>query len=178
MGAVPIFVFEVIKSRRSVRKFKSQSIEEEKLKQVLEAVRLAPSACNFQPYKFIVVKDEKIRKALVPACRNQSFIGEAPLIIVGVTFPEKAYKRMGGSSNSHEVDLAIAFDHLTLAAWELGLGTCWIGAFAEEEVKRILDIPDNVRVVALTPLGYPDEKPQFRNRKSLRELISYDRFEV
>ncbi len=178
MGTVPIFVFEIIKSRRSVRKFKPQPVEEEKLSRVLEAVRLAPSACNFQPYKFIVVRDEKIRKALVPACRSQGFIGEAPLIIVGATFPEKAYKRMGGSGNSHEVDLAIAFDHLTLAAWELGLGTCWIGAFAEEEVKIILDIPDDVRVVALTPLGYPDEKPPFRNRKSFKELVSYDRFEV
>jgi nitroreductase len=165
--------FEAIKSRRSIRKYKSTPIEDKKLNQVLEAVRLAPSACNFQPCKFIVVKKEKIRKALVPACRNQKFIAAAPVIIIGCTYPERAYKRMGGGGNSHEVDLAIAFDHLTLAAWELGLGTCWIGAFAEDEVKKILEVPDSVRVVALTPLGYPDEAPEMHNRKSLKELIVY-----
>lgn len=169
-------VFEAIKTRRSIRKYKTRPIEEEKLKKVLEAVRISPSACNFQPYKFIVVKDAKIRNKLIPACRNQRFLAEAPVIIAGCTYPEKAYQKMGGDGNSSEVDLAIAFDHLTLAAWELGLGTCWIGAFAEDEVKQILEVPENVHVVALTPLGYPDESPQMRNRKSLEELVSYDRF--
>lgn len=171
-------VFEAIRTRRSIRKFKSKSIEEEKLCQVLESLRLAPSACNFQPYKFVVVKDMQIRNALSIACRNQKFIAQAPVIIVGCTYPEKAYKRMGGKGNSHEVDLAIALDHLTLAAWELGLGTCWIGAFSEEDVKKILHIPEEVCVVAITPLGYPDESPEFHRRKSIKELISYDRFGV
>lgn len=170
-------IFDLIKSRRSIREFKSWPVEEEKLNQVLEVVRLAPSACNFQPYKFVVVRDEAARQALLPACCHQSFIAEAPVIIVGCTYPDKAYKKMGGNGNSHEVDLAIAFDHLTLMAWELGLGTCWIGAFQEDEVKKILHIPEAVRVVALTPLGYPDEKPEFHGRKSLKELVVYDRWE-
>ncbi|MBL7170871.1 MAG: nitroreductase family protein [Candidatus Omnitrophica bacterium] len=165
--------FETIKSRRSIRKYKSTAIEEEKLNKVLEALQLAPTACNFQPFKFIVVKDKKVKNALVPVCRDQKFIAEAPIVIVGCTYPENAYQKMGGKGNSHEVDLAIAFDHLTLAAWELGLGTCWIGAFSEEEVKKVLGIPSPVRVVALTPLGYPDEKPQLRRRKSMKELIEY-----
>ena len=168
--------FEAIKTRRSIRKYKSQLVEEEKLNQVLNAIQLAPSACNIQPYKFIVIKDEKTRHALVPVCRDQKFIAGAPVIIVGCAYPEMAYQKMGGSGNSHEVDIAIAFDHLTLAARELGLGTCWIGAFSEEGVKKVLNIPSQVRAVVLTPLGYPDEDPKLRRRKSLKQLISYDKF--
>lgn len=140
-------VFEAIKNRRSIRGYKDEPVPEEALSQVLEAARLAPSAANRQEYKFIVVKDEATRKALVPACNNQKFVGEAAVVIVGcATNPERKYAR---------VDVAIAMDHMTLAAHALGLGTCWIGAFSEEEVKKLLGIPEEVSVVCLLPLGHP-----------------------
>jgi nitroreductase len=103
-------------------------------------------------------------------------MAEAPIIIVGCGFPDDCYASMGRYMKSWSVDVTIALEHLILQAQEEGLGTCWIGSFEEEEVKAILNIPENVKVLALTPLGYPDEIPRFRGRKSLDEIISYDRF--
>ena len=160
-------VLEVIKGRRSIRQYKDQPIPEEVLTTVLEAARLAPSAGNMQEYKFIVVRDDKTRKELVPACNNQSFVGEAPCIIVGCALnPKRRYAF---------VDVAIAMDHMTLVAHSLGLGTCWIGAFSEDKVKELLGIPGEVSVVCLLPIGYPAKEGITRTRKSAEELFSYDR---
>src|SRR5512143_3549214 len=117
-------VMEAIRIRRSVRKYQSTPIPADVMNRMLDALRLAPSACNYQPWRFIVVNDVIQRERLVAACRNQTFIGQAPVVIVGCGFPAKAYQRMGGAGNSVDIDLAIAFDHLTLAAAEAGLGTC------------------------------------------------------
>jgi nitroreductase len=151
------------------------------LDKMLEAVRLAPSACNYQPWRFVVVRDEQKREALAHAARDQRFIAQAPVIIVGCGHPEKAYQQMGGKGNSVDIDVAIALDHLTLAAAEAGLGTVWIGAFDEDAVRRILDIPDGVKVVALTPLGYPAEPGMLhpidaKKRKSRDRVFGFDRF--
>ena len=174
-------VLEAIRIRRSIRKYRSDAIAADVLDRMLEALRLAPSACNYQPWRFIVVRDAKMREALAHASRDQMFMAQAPVIIVGCGFPAKAYQKMGGSGNSVDIDLAIALDHLMLAAAEAGLGTCWIGAFDEKAVKRVLDLPKEVKVVALTPLGYPAEPgmlgPADANRRKRRdEVISFDRF--
>lgn len=169
-------VLEVIQKRRSVRKYKKDPIPEEAFMRVLEAARLAPSGKNFQPWKFIIVKDKALKEKLAQASAGQFFMAEAPIIIIGCGFPDNCYAHMGRYMKSWSVDVTIALDHLMLQAQEEGLGTCWIGSFEEEEVKAILNIPENVKVLALTPLGYPDEIPRFRGRKNLDEIISYERF--
>ena len=168
--------YQVIQSRRSIRTYKPNPIPDEVLQRILEAGRIAPSAKNIQPWKFIIVKDEQIRQQLVPACRNQTFIGQAPVVICAVALEKIAWGNMGGYWSSYPVDLAIALDHMILAATNEGLGTCWIGAYIEAEVKRILKIPDDVKVIALTPLGYPAQEPSAKPRKPLSDIISFDKF--
>ncbi len=169
-------VLDVIQKRQSVRKYKEDPIPEKALMRVLEAARLAPSGKNFQPWKFIIVKDKALKEKLAQASAGQFFMAEAPVIIVGCGFPDNCYARMGRYMKSWSVDVTIALDHLMLQAQEEGLGTCWIGSFEEEEVKEILNVPEGVKVLALTPLGYPGEIPPFRGRKSLDEIISYNGF--
>jgi nitroreductase len=170
-------ILEAIRTRRSIRKYKSTPIPEGVLKEVLSAARMAPSGVNSQPWKLIVVTDEDIKRRLVPACNGQKFIAEAPVIIAGCGFPDDAYGTIGGYMNGYVMDVTIAMDHLILAAASAGLGTCWIGAFKEEKVKEVLGVPPDVKIVALTPLGYPDETPAKRTRKDLAELVCYDKFE-
>ena len=169
-------ILEAIKKRQSIRKYKEDPIPEDVLLRVLEAARLAPSGKNLQPWKFVIVKDKALKDKLAQASAGQFFIAEAPVIVVGCGFPDECYARMGRYMKSWPVDVTIALEHIILQAHEEGLGTCWIGSFEEEEVKSILNIPRNVKVLALTPLGYPDEAPPFRRRKSLEEIISYDGF--
>ncbi|MCS7258694.1 MAG: nitroreductase family protein [candidate division WOR-3 bacterium] len=168
--------YEVVKKRRSIRAYKPDPIPEEILLRILETARLAPSAKNIQPWKFIVVKDRVVKEKLVTACRNQTFIGEAPVVICAVALKNIAFGRMGGYWNSYPVDVAIALEHIVLAATNEGLGTCWIGAYDENAVKELLKIPEDVQVIALTPLGYPKEIPNARPRKSLSEIVSFDYF--
>jgi nitroreductase len=174
-------VLDSIRNRRSVREFAPHEVPDEILERMKEALRLAPSACNYQPWKFVLVRDESLRQQIAEACHRQRFIAEAPVIVVGVGFPEQAYKRMGGHGNSVELDIAIALDHLTLAAAAEGLGTCWIGAFEEERVKKLINAPKGCRVVALVPLGYPARPnllgPGAEDRRKLPgEVFVADRF--
>ncbi len=167
-------VHEAIKNRRSVRAYKSDPIPEQSLRKVLEAARLAPSAHNDQDWKFIIIKDIKKRKQLAQAARSQSFIAEAPVVIAAVALnPERV---MSCEVPAYAINLTIAVDHMTLQACEQGLGTCWIGAFSQEEVKKILSIPDKYKVVALLPIGFPDDSPRPKTRKSLEEIICYENF--
>ncbi len=168
--------YEVIRQRLSVRAYKPDPVPDDVLNRILEAGRLAPSAKNFQPWKFIVVKDEKIKQELVPACRNQMFIAQAPIVICACAVLEQAWKGMGGYWSAAEVDVTIALEHIILAAANEGLGTCWIGAFIEEEVRRVLGIPAGVKPVALTPIGYPAQESKPRPRKGLGEIVCYDRY--
>ena len=168
-------VFEAVKTRRSTRKFKDSTIEKEKLSKVLEAARFAPSAANLQPWSFIVVSDKAIRQSLFSAYSQQWFV-DAPLIIVACGFPDKGWCRKDGEKY-YPIDVAIAMQNMILAAHDVGLGTCWIADFDEKKVKKALDIPNNVRVIAMTPLGYPDEdKGPITERKSLEEIIHYDKW--
>ncbi len=166
--------FEAIKIRRSVRSYKPEPVSEEKLNKVLEAARLAPSAHNAQDYKFIVVKDPEQKKKLAVAAAGRDFVGEAPLVIAAVSLEPKNVMSCGVPT--YAVDLAIAIDHMTLAAVAEGLGTCWIGAFSQEKVKEILEIPKEYKVVALLPLGFPADNPRQKTRKDLKELVCYEKF--
>lgn len=169
-------VLDVIKTRRSVRRYKQDPIPEEVFSRVMEAARLAPSGKNLQPWKFIIVKDQELKDRLAEASRRQLFIAKAPVIIVACGYPDQSYQYQGNYMTSWSIDVTCALDHLMLQAQEDGLGTCWIGAFEEKDVKRILNVPEGVRVLALTPLGYPDEEPRDRGRKLLEEIISYDSY--
>jgi nitroreductase len=166
--------YRVITERRSVRKYSPVSVEEEKLNRILEAARIAPSAANRQPWHFIVVRDENKRKALKAAYDREWFYG-APAIICACGEPSKNWVRSDGK-NYNDVDIAIAMDHLILAATAEGLGTCWIGAFAPAAVKKILELPNGIEPVAMTPLGYPGDAPGAKNRKSLPEIIHLNKW--
>jgi nitroreductase len=166
-------VFEAIKRRRSIRKFEQKVVEKEKLMKVLEAARLAPSAMNRQPYAFVVTSENETIKKISSAC-NQEW--DAPTIIVVCAFPKEAWVRDDGEAY-WKVDAAFAMTTLSLQACAENLGTCWIAAFKEEEIKEILGIINEARVVAMTPLGYPAEKRgPITNRKSIDELVHYEKW--
>ena len=167
-------VTQAIKTRHSVRSYQDKPVEPEKLQQVLEAARLAPSASNSQDWKFIVVQDAQTRQALAKACHNQAFIAQAPVVIAACsTNPSRL---MASGQSAAAVDLAIAVDHITLAATELGLGSCWIGAFDAPAVAKLLAVPADAVVVHVLPLGYPAETPSARSRKSADEVICQEKF--
>ena len=168
-------VLEAIRKRKSVRKYLNKKVEEDKLFAVLEAGRLAPSASNRQEWRFIIVRDQVSKKKLAEAANNQSFIAEASIVIAACAETDEHVMSCGQAC--YPIDVAIALDHITLAAVELGLGTCWIGAFDEKKVKQILEIPSEVRVVALMPLGYPyDSSVVNKNRLSISEISKYEQY--
>ena len=156
-------VFDAIRTRRSIRKYKSEPIPEEKLRTILEAARLAPSAGNRQPWRFIVIQNTERKKALAKVANNQTFL-DASAIIVATGDPDV-------STRWYEKDPMIALEHIVLAATALGYGTCWIGAFDEDAIKHLLKIPTNVKVIALLPIGIPDETPAPRPRKEFSEIF-------
>ncbi|MCX7705524.1 MAG: nitroreductase family protein [bacterium] len=169
--------YQVIKTRRSIRSYKKTDIPEDVLKKVLNAARIAPSGSNRQPWKFIVVRDKERIKKLAQLCHNQSFIAQAPVVIAGCG--RNIHYNRGGWMGDYSVivDVAIAFDHLTLAARAEGLGTCWIGSFDNDEIKKYLGIPDDYNVIALTPLGYPESENLFgetSDRLPIEEIVYYE----
>ena len=164
-------LMQAVRARRSIRNFLDKSVEEEKLLAVLEAGRLAPSAKNMQDWRFIVVRDSATRQRLAEAARDQQFVGQAPVVIAACGTSDLV---MTCGQPAYAIDVAIALDHMTLAAASLDLGTCWIGAFCEEKVKEILGVPQEIRVVALLPLGYPAEEPSPRPRKTLDEVVAWE----
>jgi nitroreductase len=166
-------LMEAIRSRRSIRSYSDKAVEEEKLQRVLDAGRMAPSARNMQDWMFIVVRDSSLRKRLAEAARNQEFVGGAPVVIVACGTTDYV---MTCGQLTYPIDAAIAIDHMTLAAVEEGLGTCWIGAFFEDKVKEILGIPRPIHVVALLPIGYPAGNPKPTPRKGMDEIVRYDRW--
>lgn len=160
-------VFETINKRRSIRAYKNEHIPSEKIERLLEAARLAPSAANRQNWKFVVVDDGEIKRKFEKACNNQAFVPTASHVIAGVVDPTLKW---------HQVDITIALEHIVLEAVELGLGTCWIGAFNEGEVKNLLKIPPERKVVALLTVGYPSESPPSRPRKEIAEIVAYNKY--
>ena len=163
-------VLDIIAARRSVRRYEQRAVEQEKLIKILEAGRLAPSTRNNQNWKYYVVERPELRRALVPACAGQEMVGQAPCVLVICGSMDR--KMMCGQS-TNTVDCSIALAYMMLVACELGLDTCWLGSFGEEEVKVVLGIPEELRVIAVTPLGYGAEHPEARPRKSLAEIVEF-----
>jgi len=156
---------QTILERRSIRKYKPEPIPVEDLQHILEATRQAPSAANRQPWHFIVVDDPQQKLRLAQACNNQMWLADAACIVVGVGLPQVSQKW-------YRVDVAIALENLVLAARSLGYGTCWIGAFDPEQVRRVCGLRDEFDIVACTPLGVPDATPAARMRKPWAEVFS------
>jgi len=169
--------YEVIKTRRSIRAYRSDPVPEKTLRKVLEAARIAPSGSNRQPWKFIVVKDKNLKEKIAQLCYGQHFISQAPIVIVACGYNIHYNRGDYMGDYSMLVDVTIAMDHLILAARAEGLGTCWIGSFKNDEIKKLLKIPPEVQVVALTPLGYPKEEfSSVTQRKPLEEIVCQDYF--
>ncbi|MBN1835193.1 MAG: nitroreductase family protein [Spirochaetales bacterium] len=168
-------VYEAIRTRKSVRSYLDRAVEPEKLQRVLEAARLAPSANNRQEWRFVVVTDATVRRRLGEAAAGQRFVGEAPVVIAACAETDR--HNMCCGIPCYPVDVAIAIDHLTLAATAEGLGTCWIGAFDPQKVREILGIPPEVEVVELLPLGYPrDPKPVSKSRLPMDRIVRRERW--
>jgi nitroreductase len=153
-----------------VRSYQDRPVEKDKITMLLEAARLAPSAANRQEGRFVVVTDPDTRRKLVKAAANQGFVADAGCVIAACAETDSHEMRCG--QLCYPIDVAIQIDHMTLQAVELGLGTCWIGAFNEDQVKQILGIPENIRVVELLTVGYPaDTKLRPKSRMSLDEIV-------
>ena len=163
---------ELVAKRYSVRAFKPDPVEDEKLQQVLEAARLAPTAANRQPFRLIVIHTDANRAGLKKIYHREWF-GQAPLVICACAVPAEAWVRRDGK-NYADVDVTIAMDHLILAAANLGLGTCWVGAFDPQAAREVLHLPEGIEPVAFTPLGYPADSAQVKERKALGELVKYE----
>lgn len=158
-----------ILDRRSIRRYKSDTIPDEDLAQIMEAGRQAPSGGNRQPRHFIVVRDSEVKQSVCQAANNQMWMASADVIIVALGLPDI-------SQRWFMVDPAISLQNIVLAATSLGYGGCWIGAFDETKIKEILGIPEGPKVVALMPIGVPDQTPEAKPRKPVAELFSLNVF--
>jgi len=177
-------VFEAIKGRFSVRSYQTKPLSDSDLHTILEAGRHSQSAKNLQDWRFVIVRDESKRKMLAIAANGQQFVAEAPVVIVCCGVGTKYMMTCG--QHSYYIDVAIAMENMALVAYELGLGTCWLGAFYEDQVKKLLKIPeDDVRVVGLLTVGYPARfhriintlvKGQAKKRKSQEDIIRYEKW--
>lgn len=175
-------LFEVVEKRRSIRKFQPKPVATEDLRRILEAGRLAPSGGNSQPWYFVVVRHPETKKALAMAADNQMFVADADTVIAALGDPtisaaELPYE-LSSTRIPYKQDPMIAVEHMILAATALGYGTCWIGAFNERKVKKILKIPESLAVIALLPIGVPDEDPPQRLRKAFTEIFFKESFEM
>jgi len=171
-------VFEAIKERKSVRAFTDEKVSEKDVERLIDAARLAPSAGNIQPWEFVIVKDPTTKRKLSDAALNQTFIEEAPVVIVvcaDLIRPSVRYGSRGVHLYSLQ-DTAAATENILLAAQELGLATCWVGAFRENEVTNVVNAPMNLRPVAIIPVGHPAERPVSPPKRSVNEIVHYETF--
>lgn len=165
----------LVKKRRSIRGYADTPVSFDTLKKLFETARFAPSACNLQPWHFIVIRDEVNRNKLSSVYPKPWFIS-APVIIAACCDHSVSWKR-NEKRDFGEIDVAIALDHLTLAAAEEGLGTCWIGAFNFEEATLQLGLPEHITPVAFTPLGYPlEQAASVKSRKSVDLILHFEKF--
>jgi nitroreductase len=171
-------VFEAIKKRRSVRAYTSEEVSEEDVEKLIEAARLAPSAGNIQPWEFVIVTNAETKRSLSDAALRQTFIEQAPVVIVvcaDIARSSWGYGSRGTNLYSLQ-DTAAATENMILAAQALGFATCWVGAFHEDEVVKVINAPRNVRPVAIVPVGRPAEKPSARPKRSMSEIVHYETF--
>lgn len=166
---------ELIKKRYSVRAYKPDPVEDDKLARVLEAARIAPTAANRQAFRIIVIRTED-RKPDLRRIYGRDWFVQAPLVLCVCAVPSEAWVRKADGWNAAEVDATIAMSHIVLAAAEEGLGTCWIAAFDPAAAREVLGLPDDVEPLAFTPLGYPDKASAGTGRRPLEELVRYERW--
>lgn len=171
-------VLKAIEGRRSVRALKSEDVPPEIVEKLIDTAKWAPSAGNIQPWEFIIVRKPEIKRRLVEAALGQTFIEEAPVIIVVCANENRSSQGYGvrGKTLYCIQDTAAAIQNILLTAYSLGLGTCWIGAFREEEARKILEIPYGIRPVAIIPVGYPAETPPPRSRRPINQIVHYETF--
>jgi len=171
-------ILEAIKSRRSIRAFKSQSVPAEIVENLIDAARWAPSAGNIQPWEFIIIRKPEIKRRLAEAALGQAFIEEAPVVIVVCANEDRSSQGYGvrGRTLYCIQDTAAAIENILLVACSLGLGTCWVGAFREEEARVTLKVPYGMRPVAIIPVGYPAEAPSPRSRRPINQIVHYETF--
>ncbi len=169
----------IIKGRRSIRSYRDEDVDDEKINKLLEAARWAPSAGNRQPWHFVVVRDKHIRKRLAAAAFEQTWMIEAPVHIVVLADKERSGSRYGerGRTLYCIQDTAMAIQNMLLMAHALGLGTCFVGAFDEDLVAEIIGAPRSMRPIAIITVGYPAEYPPPRVRRPLEEIVSYEKYE-
>lgn len=173
---------DLIQKRQSTRKYKSTEIEKEKIDLCLEAGRLAPSACNAQAWKFIVVDDPSLKTKVAETSASlgmNKFATQAPVIIIVVLENGNASSTIGGKLKNKDyrwIDIGIAIEHICLQATEIGLGTCIIGWFNENKIKKLLHIPRSKRIPLILTLGYPDDEIRTKIRKPLNEVSSYNSY--
>jgi nitroreductase len=165
---------ELVKTRYSVRKYKSDPVPEALLQKILQAARLAPTAANRQPFQLIVITSPEHRAALAPIS-DQVWFTEAPVVIAVVAETAKAWGDSNGR-NFSLIDTAIVADHITLAAADLGLGTCWIGGFDLAMARKTLHLPAGVEPIIFIPIGYADDQPEEKERKPLKALVRYEQW--
>lgn len=166
---------ELARKRYSVRAYKPDPVEEEKLQQVLEAAVLAPTPTNSQPYQLIVIHTAG-RETELSSIYNRPWFVQAPLVICAVGIPSQAWIRPRDGRNYLDVGVAIVFDHLILAATDLGLGTCWVAQFERDAARKVLSLPKDAEPIVFTPLGYPADQPKEKRRKPVTELVRYERW--
>jgi len=166
-------ILEAIRKRYSCRAYQDRPVEQEKLDQIFEAARLAPSAKNMQDWRFVVVTDKEKRYQLAKAANNQMFLKNAGAIIVACSNSDYVM-RCGQSIGP--IDVAIALEHICLQAADLGLATCWIGSFEPEKVRAILDIPNDITVIELMALGYPADEPKKPRRQPIEKILCYEKW--
>jgi nitroreductase len=167
---------QLIKARKSIRNFKTDLPTKECLGQVLEAARLAPSAVNYQPWQFIVVtQSDKLSE--LHDCYHKEWFNSAPACIVVLGNHKESWHRAADGKDYCDIDVAIAIDHLTLQAAELGLGTCWVCNFENDKVRLLFNLPSHLEAIALIPVGYPvgdgDLLPVEKKRKSLKDIVEW-----
>jgi nitroreductase len=165
--------FDLIAQRYSVRLYRSDPVEEEKLEKILQAAQIAPTAANCQPYKIIVIHTQG-RQTELRRIYNREWFSQAPIILCAVGVPALGWIRSEDKRRYLDVDVAIVMDHVILAATNLGLGTCWIAAFNSRAAREILHLPDEVEPLIFTPLGYAADQPGVKERKPLSELVKYE----
>jgi nitroreductase len=170
--------FELISQRHSVRNFGQKEVEKEKLNKILEAADMAPSAGNLQAYEIVVVSDLYQKTRLCEACLNQQFVAQAPVVLVFCENRLKSEAKYG--PRGHKLyalqDATIACAYAQLACAALGLSSCWVGAFNEEMVKKLIDAPVGVKPIAVLPIGYANEEPYLTPRREIKELAKKERF--
>lgn len=166
---------KLIESRYSVRAYKSDAVQEEKLQAVLNAARLAPTACNKQPIQFVVIHTAG-RQHELKRIYGAEWFSQPPIVICACMVTSEAWVRGSDSKMHGEIDAAIAMDHLILAAANEGLGSCWICAFDPSAAREVLRLPPGVEPIAFTPLGYPADSPREKRRKPVEDLVKFERW--